>query len=229
MVLGNSFDYYGVVGESGTEVDYIYTNVSGGVATNAFASCSGKVAPAAATAVNLAPLYNTNAVASNGVAPGNGGFAGSGTAYSANLLGSSLTWNGLAFPVGPPNLPDAVAGGTVTLPSGNYSTLYLIGTAVYGPQTGKIVVTYTDGTTSVFTQGFSDWGLSYNGRYANNTNEAIVTSMPYRVVGGSAPHVENGPWYIYGYAFALNNAKTLKSVTLPGTNDIIILSAVVTP
>jgi hypothetical protein len=224
--LGLTYDFYGVLGDSNTDVQYIYTNVAGGVATNAFASCTGKVAPtAAAKAVNLAPYFNVNAVTSNGTSPANGGIDGSGYAYSSNELGGSVTWNGLVFPIGPANLPDAVTGRQVALPAGKFSSLYLLGSAAYGPHTGTIVVTYTDGTTATFSQGFSDWGLLYLGNYTNYPNEAFAAVMPSRVTPSGA--VQAGPWYLYGYAFALNNTKTLASVSLPSSREIMILSALV--
>jgi hypothetical protein len=43
VVDGATFDYYGVITAGGTEIQYIYLNVSGGKPTNAFASCTGKL------------------------------------------------------------------------------------------------------------------------------------------------------------------------------------------
>lgn len=227
VVNATSFDYYGVIDSSNTEVEYIYANVSGGAATNAFSSCVGSVAPTTSTAVNLAPYYNVSAVTSDGRSPADGGLTGSNYTYSANLLGSSVTWSGLVFPIGPANALDAVTSTTITLPAGNFSTLRLLGSADYGSHTGTIVVTYTDGSTSSFTQGFSDWSLSYEGVYNPNPNELIAAAMPYRVApsGGT----QTGPWYVFGYSFALNSAKTVASLTLPGSSFINILSAVLTP
>ena len=53
------------------------------------------------------------------------------------------------FPLGPANAADGVTGKTVTLPAGQFSTLSMIGSAGYGPHTGTVVVTYTDGSTSI--------------------------------------------------------------------------------
>ncbi len=53
---------------------------------------------------------------------------------------------------------NALSSATVDLPAGNYSTLRLLATAVNGRQLDQpFVVTYTDGTTSRFTQSLSDW------------------------------------------------------------------------
>jgi hypothetical protein len=231
LVSGIPFDYYGVIDSSNTELDYIYANVAGGVpgaaATNVFASCTGSVAPAASTTVNLAPYYNVSAVTSDGRAPADGGLSGSNYTYSANLLPSSVTWNGLVFPIGPANALNAVSNKTVTLPAGKFSTLNILGAADYGPMTGTIVVTYTDGTTSSFSQGFSDWSLTYLGVYNPKPNESIAAATAYRVTpsGGA----QAGPWYVFGYSFPLTNTKTVASLKLPANSDIFILSAALQP
>ena len=51
-----------------------------------------------------------------------------------------------------------MSGTTIALPAGNDSTVNLLATAVNGNQVNQtFVVTYTDGTTTSFTQSLSDW------------------------------------------------------------------------
>jgi hypothetical protein len=38
-----------------------------------------------------------------------------------------------------------------------------------------------------------------------------------------------GPWYLYGYSFALNSAKTVASITLPATRNVVVLAVDLTP
>jgi hypothetical protein len=67
----------------------------------------------------------------------------------------------------------------------------------------------------------SDWlsPQSYPG-------ETKVLTMPYRVrVQGTL----NGSTYLYGYSFALNKAKTVKSITPPYNRDIVVLAADLVP
>src|ERR1035438_6266743 len=67
----------------------------------------------------------------------------------ANLLGSTVTFGGASFAMGPANAPSAVSSATVTLPAGQYSTLAMLGTGVNGNQASQtFTVTYSDGTTS---------------------------------------------------------------------------------
>jgi len=95
----------------------------------------------------------------------------------------------------------------------------MLAAGVNGSQTSQtITVTYTDLTTSTFTQSFSDWYASqgYSG-------ESIANAMSYHdtYTGGSSNAVD-----LYGYSFAINNAKTVKSITLPNvTNGNLVVVA----
>jgi hypothetical protein len=95
----------------------------------------------------------------------------------------------------------------------------LLATGVNNNQPNQIfVVTYTDGTTTSFMQSLSDWfsPQSYAG-------ESKVLSMAYRLAPNGAAST-NGPFYLYGYSFALNSAKTVKSLTLPNTRNVVVLA-----
>ena len=148
---------------------------------------------------------------------------GGGHAYSATLLGTSLSWNGSTFTLGAAGTSDAVSSTTIALPAGNDSTVNLLATAVNGNQPNQtFVVTYTDGTTSSFTQSLSDWFTPQN--YAG---ESQALAMPYRLVPSGA--TDNGPFYLYGYSFAINSAKTVKSITLPNNRNVVVLAVDLTP
>jgi hypothetical protein len=96
--------------------------------------------------------------------------------------------------------------------------LNLLGTGVDGNQANQtFVVTYTDGTTSTFTQSLSDWYTPQG-----YTGESTVLTMAYRVAASGAE--SPGPLYLYGYSFALNSAKTVASLTLPNNDDVVILA-----
>lgn len=225
VVLGTNFNFYGVTTAAGRDVKYMYSNVVNGAPTGGFASCSGGLAPpltagGAITQVNLAAADNVYAFAANGAVPTAGGFDGTSYAFSANLLGNgnSLSWNGLTFAVGGASAASAVANTTLTLPGGAFSTLSLLASSAYGPLTNQsFVVTYTDGTTTPLTQSVSDWGNP-----AGYPGESNAVTMAYRVMPSGA--VQTGPWYIYGYTFALNAAKTVKTLTLPATRNVVVFA-----
>ena len=181
--------------------------------------------------VSLSSAYNLPAIYADGVTFGNG-LDGQGSGYSSNLLTPNRILNGVQFNFGPANtascsasacINDAIsaAGQTITLPANQQSTytaLQLLATAFDGPilaQATNVTVTYTDGTTSTFTQNFSDWCScsSSTPSPGQQPGETFAVVMPYRdtATGGE----DNTPFNLYGYAFVLNSAKTVQSFTLP--------------
>jgi hypothetical protein len=177
----------------------------------------------ASTAVPATTAYNVNGIYKDGQAfSATGGLDGDGNAYSSTELGASVTWNGTTFTFGAANAVNGWANTTITLPTGQFSTLTILAAAVNVTSTGiseTLTVNYSDGTGTTFTQNFSDWynPLGFGG-------ESIAKSMTYRdtYTGGKD---NNGPFDIYGYSFAINPNKTVKSLTLPATRDVVVLAA----
>ena len=173
-------------------------------------------------AVNLASVAKLMGMVTDGstFAPQglDGGLNGVGTSYSANLLGAQQTIKGTTFYFGAANASNSVSGTTIPLPSGKFATLRFLATAVNGAQTGqKFLVTYTDGTTSTFTQSLSDWFApqSFSG-------ESTAMSMAYRDT--STGLRDNRTFLLYGYAFSLNSAKSVSSLTLPNNRNVVVLA-----
>jgi hypothetical protein len=173
----------------------------------------------AAGSVNLSSADNVAGIVNNGSIASVPGLDGSQYAYSANLLGSSLTWSGATFNFAAAGTLNALHSKTVTLPAGHYGALAMLATAAGGGnEPGQtFTVTYSDGSTTSFVQGLSDW-LSPQG-YAGET---IASTMAYRVGPNGATSA--GPVYLYGYTFALNSTKTLASITLPGSRFVNVLA-----
>jgi hypothetical protein len=167
--------------------------------------------------VSLSSYYNVYGIATVGTDPKSGGFDNDGYAYNSSLLGTSLSFQGLSFPLGAANAADAVTGQTVGVTPGQYSQLYLLGAGVNGSQLNQnIVVTYSDGSTSTFTQSFSDWTIP-----KSYTGEAIVSRTATRITPSG--QTQNGAIFVYGYAFALNATKTVVSVKLPSNRNVVFL------
>jgi ABC-type transport system involved in multi-copper enzyme maturation permease subunit len=182
----------------------------------------------AGTPVDLASAYNRNSIYTDGTSFTSNGLDGEGYAYSSNLLTGSRILNGIQFNFGPVNQPDAVHGDgkPISLPAGQFATLQLRAAGVYGPVLGQaITVTYTDGSTSMFTQNFSDWcGCVPNP--GEQPGESLAVVMPYRDSRDGAQDKQES--YLYGYTFALNRAKTVQSLTLPDNHNVIVLAATLT-
>jgi hypothetical protein len=166
--------------------------------------------------------YNVNGIYTDGSTFSvTGGLDGDGNAYSSNLLGTSVTWNGTTFTLGPANSPDAWSNTTITLPAGQFSTLVILAAAVNVTQSGTtqtLTVNYTTGSPTTLTQNFSDWynPLGFNG-------ESIAKSMGYRdtYTGGR----DNRTFDLYGYSFAIDPNRTVASITLPATRNVVVLAA----
>jgi hypothetical protein len=178
---------------------------------------------AAVSAVNLAAFYNRSGMVTDGSTFTSGGLDLSGNAYSANLLGSMVSFNGSSFTLGPATVPDAVTSISIPLPAGQYTALAMLATGLNGNQASQtFVVTYSDGTTSTFVQGLSDWFApqSYPG-------EGEAVTMAYRDMANGTK--DNRTFYLYGYSFGLNGAKTASSIALPNNANVVVLAITLTP
>ena len=174
------------------------------------------------TPVNLSSAYNRMGLAADGTTFSTG-LDQRGNAYSATLLGSAVSFNGNSYPLGPANALDTVFTGTVPLPAGQYASLSLLATAVNGNQTSQtFTVTYSDGTTSMFTQSLSDWYTPQN-----YPGESTAATMAYRDLSNGTK--DDRTFNLYGYSFALNSAKTVSSVTLPNNSNVGVLSMILIP
>jgi hypothetical protein len=201
-----------VTGTSGsiTKTLFVTLAVSAGTGT------TGK-----GTTVNLSSYFNRYGIYTDGTVFSTGGLDGVGDAYSETLLGASRVLNEELFELGPANAPDAVscAGQSVILPQGEFSTLTLLATGVEGNQPAQaITVTYSDGTTSKFSQEFSDWYTpqSYPG-------EKEGAAMAYRDLANGTK--DDRTFSLYAYHFALDSTKVVQTLTLPADSDVELLAA----
>jgi hypothetical protein len=213
------------------------------------------------TAVDLSGAWNAyGLVVANNQVPNSQGFNGAGQYYNANYDGSSLglqassnsnfdfmqiTWGGATFDLGPApnhrsqsnnrngnnNFVQAI-GQTIDLPSGEFSTLLMIGAAASQPDPDSpsnpgeallnqvLTLKFTDGSTTTWTQTFTDWA---NGVPSNNspptaahlavTNEALVATTT--LVNQLGNNLSGHNRFVYGYSFDIPAGKTLESITLP--------------
>jgi predicted alpha-1,6-mannanase (GH76 family) len=202
----------------GASSDYTQ-NISSSLSVSAATGHSGTGVP-----VNLSSVWNETGIYPTGATYSTGGLDGLGYSYSSNLLGPSRILNGVAFQFGPAGAPDAVyaAGQTIPLPPGKFQALQLLATGAGGEQSAQpLVVTYTDGSTSQFTQSFSDWFTP-----SFNPNESEAVAMAYRNAAGGTQ--DNAQFNLYGYTLLLNAGKNIRSLTLPSNRAVVLLAATLT-
>lgn len=176
-----------------------------------------------AAPVSLSSLYNRYAFVTDGTVFANGGLDTYGFAYSANLIGTAPAVNGTVYSLGPTNALDAVAGAIIPLPAGHFSALNVLATAVNGSQLSQtFTAAYTDGTTTSFVQSVSDWFAN-----AGFPGESAALTMAYRDAYNGTK--DSRTFWLYGYLFPLNVAKTLRSITLPANSNVVILALTAIP
>jgi hypothetical protein len=156
--------------------------------------------------VSLLPYLNNKGI---GSAPGQGNFDGSGYAYPANQLppAGQTILNGVPyqFPGNAPGTNDNIValGQTIALPQGNYQQASLLVSASWGSVSDKIVIHYTDGSTSSESVSVDDWSIGPTG--------VVNTSTRY------SPIDTGGPVHIYAIQIAMDRTKKASSLTLPMT------------
>ncbi|MGA7159246.1 MAG: chitobiase/beta-hexosaminidase C-terminal domain-containing protein [Acidobacteriaceae bacterium] len=195
------------------------------------------------TMVNLTDAYNVHAFFNDSAGyptlnPTNS-LDGSGDAYSANQLNPeglspmALDLSGVQFNFGVPNQVNAVYGtGTnpISLPNASFDVLQILGTGFGGSQKAQtITVTYTDNTTQSFTQTFDDWGAgpTCTSPTQCTPGESVAVTMPYADTEYAYSRADS-IYYLFGYSFALNAAKTVKSLALPNNRNVLVLAATLT-
>ncbi|MEU2926006.1 lectin [Streptomyces sp. NPDC007251] len=215
-------------GDEGTfPVTFALTDHSTGTALSGAA-----LRVAVAKAGELWP-YNTNEGIYPDGAKFSGGFDSGGWAFSQNALsaagvtsGSAVTVDGIAYTwpaVASGRLDNLeMAGQTIPMPAGTSgASLGLLGTATNAPTdgsgvSGTLTVTYTDGSTSKATVGFSDWTLNA-GSSKPLPGETTAVTTAYRNTGsGGRDGVKT---YVFATKVPLDAAKQVASITLPVTGS----------
>lgn len=178
------------------------------------------------------------------------GFDGKGNYYSSFLIagqasGSTaiqnnsirsympLSWNGVSFDVGElPTSNNQVGGSTgisnvlkadgttIDLITGNHDRMYLAGAGSNGDQKGDFILNWADGSTTRWSQTFSDW--RNNGRSSAPTGVAGQEVISQGLVVNQLGNITNDRTWIYGYTYDLNG-RELDSITLPNNRNIGIM------
>jgi alpha-mannosidase len=200
------------------------TGVSGALSHTATISVTVRGIKTGSIPVDISPAFNVTGFHTDGSTFGsNDSLDGEGFAFSGNLLGKTQTWDGDLFKLGPVNAPDVATSLTIPLPAGKFASLDLLATGVEGSQDSQaFTFTYADGTTSSFTQSFSDWYVP-----SDFSGESVAVTMPYRLIANGTK--DDRPFHLYGYSFALDSSKVVKSITLPDNRFVAVFAVSLVP
>jgi hypothetical protein len=174
--------------------------------------------------VDLSSAYNVTAIYKDGSKYEPGVSAdGEGYSFSAKTLGNEQVGDEVIFKMGPANVPDAVSRKTVSLPSGKYSSVRVLATAIEGNQTRQhFTINYTDGTSSTVNQSMSDWAGA-----AEFHGESDAVEVPYRLSGDGS--IDGNPFHLWAYGFNTDPSKEVKSISLPGSRNVIVFAITLVP
>jgi predicted alpha-1,2-mannosidase len=168
-----------------------------------------------------------NAGVSDNTDVGEANFDGGGASYSAQALadakvypdgavssgGFTYTW-----PLPSPGYPDnAMTDGqqvTVNAPAGTRQIGFL-GSSTGGPSQGIVTLHYSDGSTSQYWLGFSDWTLNGGSASGPSFGNQIAIAMPYRNCSYCNPVQQQVKTYVFSASLPVDPGKTLTSATLP--------------
>jgi alpha-L-fucosidase len=162
----------------------------------------------AMTAVDLTNAFNNDGIATAS-APGDGDFDGSGNSYPAEELpaAGTVTFGAVpfSFPSGANGAKNNVVanGQTIDLPQDKYRRIHVLASSGWGPVSGTVTATYTDGTTSEVKLEVGDW-------VSGSGSAELKSAYRYGPTGRSPEGVG-----IYRYTYVIDPGRTLRSLTLP--------------
>jgi alpha-mannosidase len=195
------------------------TGMSAGISHTAVIAVAVTPVVSGTIPVDLSAAYNVAAIYHDGATfePADS-LDNDGSSFSEEQLGTEQVGDGVVFRLGPSNAPDAVTGKTVTLPAGKFASLKVLALGVNGNQELQtFTVTYTDGTSSSFTQSLSDWASPRNFR-----GESVAVEVPYRLNADGSK--DSGKFYGYAYTFTLDSNKQVRSLSVPSNRDVLVLA-----
>src|SRR5580693_7815602 len=168
-------------------------------------------------AVDLSPDYNATGIYTERTSfSSDASIDRVGSAFPAELLNNTMAWDRVTFSLGPANAPDAVTSRTISLPAGKFDGLKMLAMGVNGDQESQVFrMTYSDGTSTDFSQSLSDWYTP-----ENFSGESDVFFTPYRLSdrGGR----DDRTFHLYGYSFVLDGRKIVRSFTLPSNTGVVV-------
>lgn len=176
--------------------------------------------------VNLNSYYNIDGM-SYDTNRGNGSADFTGGTYSADLMPAQITSEDVTFNIGPKadnslNLVKAL-GQSITLPTGNYKYLYLLGAAAGGgASSGNYSVNYTTGAPTTKSITFADWTSSIGGFNMPVLGDKIGYVFTHEHSAGGDIVAKNN--FVFVYKIPVDTSRTVSSIQLPNVATVKIMA-----
>lgn len=182
--------------------------------------------PSSPVQVNLSSSYNQDGF-SYDTNRANGAYdpgAVPTSCYSADLLNSNPSYDGVSYTLGPKtdgsNNEIYGTGQTISLPQAQYSSVRFLSSATLGDQTGTFRINYTDGTYTDVGVTVKDWCTG------DITGQRVVQTMDHRHQG-SADQTLNT--YVFAYYLTPTAGKTVSGLVIPNNGNIHVLAITLVP
>ena len=171
--------------------------------------------------VNLSSYYNQDGF-SYDTNRANGAYdpgATTTSCYSADLLTSNPSYDGVTYTLGPKtdNSLNEIkgTGQTITLTQGKYATIRILSSATNGDQTGTFRINYTDATYTDVAVTEKDWCTS------STSGQKIVQTMAHRHEGAADQTINT---YVFAYYLTPTAGKTVASLVVPNIANLHVLA-----
>ena len=141
---------------------------------------------------------------------------------------ATVNYQGIKFSMGPAAANNYVqaSGQTIPLPSGQYSKVYLLGSAAgSGAKSGEFTVNYAAGGSVTKDIAFAVWNTDLSGY--DRTQRIDVKPYVYDSIGYAFTHYHDGvndqmtrDNFLYVYTIDLDSSKMVESIVLPDASGI---------
>ncbi|MFI5385378.1 MAG: PA14 domain-containing protein [Fimbriimonadales bacterium] len=170
------------------------------------------------TYADLSSSYNQDGY-SFSTNKGDGNLGGSARTFPAELVPSTIRYNGVRFTLGPTadgseNVVKC-AGQTLTMPSGSYTSVRVLCVSTNGTQSDRFTLDYSDGSSSSSSPAIYDW------RAALTLNESVAMTFPKTYTSAS---VDWTMAHMQVITLAANSSKTLTGLDIPNRASTVVLA-----
>ncbi|MBC8061398.1 MAG: discoidin domain-containing protein [Clostridiaceae bacterium] len=170
--------------------------------------------------IDISSYFNLDGMASLSRKPTDGNLDGVGGNFDSDIMTQNFSVQSFNFTLGSMNDGNKNViqcnGGSITLPQGKATDLYLLETATQGNQTGNFTVNYVDGTSSTSSVTMTDWCSP-----TVTAPESFALKMDHRINGSTSQTLGVN---LYLNSIKIDGTKVTKSLTVPNNVNMKIFA-----